>query len=131
MSAAEARAVTAAAGDNASMPHTGHTTPGAAAGSCYICLEGASTSAGELLRGGCACRGGSGWVHAGCAVRAAQADEDAWDTCPTCKQEWTGRLELWLCREHWRLASTGPAWDSERRDNPIVISEEKPDIFLY
>ena len=47
-------------------------------------------------------------------MKAAQANEDAWHDCPTCKQGWTGKLQLQLCRERWRLASGRPEDDDER-----------------
>ena len=103
----------AAASDDASTPSTG-------GASCYICLEGASN--GELLRGGCACRSGSGWVHAECAVKAAQANEAVWHVCPTCKQGWTGNLQLQLCRERWRLALDRPEGDESLNAGSSLVA---------
>jgi tetratricopeptide (TPR) repeat protein len=55
-------------------------------------------------------------VHVGCAVRAGQADEASWQRCPTCRQDWTGKLQLQLCRERCRLASGRPEGHKERLD---------------
>ena len=72
--------------------------------SCYICLEdGAGNDGGRLLHGGCACRGGAGFVHLSCAVLAAKANRKASrsaGTCQMCKQRWTGELKLGLARAH-------------------------------
>ena len=75
------------------------------ASECFICLQpGGRRAAGrELLRGGCACRGTSGFVHTSCAVTAARIQAETWVVCPTCKQFWTGDLQLRLARERYRL----------------------------
>jgi tetratricopeptide (TPR) repeat protein len=71
------------------------------ASTCFICLEPHSGpgSSQRLLHGGCACRGGSGFGHVTCIAKAAQeTNEDMWQYCPTCKQRWTGQMQLGLAR---------------------------------
>ncbi|KAJ8600421.1 hypothetical protein CTAYLR_001471 [Chrysophaeum taylorii] len=68
---------------------------------CFICLEG-----GRLLRG-CACRGTAGCVHVDCLAELAQRDKDAaapsrWTHCITCRQGYTGALQLEMARRLWR-----------------------------
>ena len=70
------------------------------------------TKPGDLVHGGCGCRGSSGFVHVGCIVAAATVNERHFHRCPTCKQDWEGKLELALRREEYRQACNSPAdWD--------------------
>jgi hypothetical protein len=65
---------------------------------CFICLDPCGSSQ-HLLHGGCACRGDSGFGHVACIAKAAQETNDRmWAWCPTCKQRWTGQMELGLAR---------------------------------
>ena len=69
---------------------------------CNICLS----SAGQVVQRGCACRGDVGWVHLECMVQLANHDDpkpttdslDVWRRCKTCKQEFTGSIQLGLAR---------------------------------
>jgi hypothetical protein len=75
---------------------------------CFICLEGTNTEAEPLWRD-CACRGSSGWAHPiPCLVGGAKLKQEIWDTCPTCKQRWTGNTELTLAKEHLRHMQANP-----------------------
>ncbi|CAH0373064.1 unnamed protein product [Pelagomonas calceolata] len=75
---------------------------------CYICLEGAAD---EGLVRGCSCRGGNGFVHVSCLVRAAQVAVERgggpgwrrWDTCGLCEQEYYGDV---LCALGWACWKT-------------------------
>lgn len=83
---------------------------------CWICAEGSSRtrSRSKLIRG-CACRGtDAGFAHLSCLVQAAKHDEDCWDVCPTCKQDFTGDVRLGLARARWELHRTLPVGDWQR-----------------
>jgi hypothetical protein len=69
---------------------------------CLVCLE--STNQEDLpLWRDCACRGSAGWAHpVPCLVDAAKQQPATWDTCPTCKQRWTGNTQLTLAKERFR-----------------------------
>jgi hypothetical protein len=69
---------------------------------CFVCLE--STNQEDLpLWRDCACRGSAGWAHpVPCLVDAAKQQPATWDTCPTCKQRWTGNTQLTLAKERFR-----------------------------
>jgi tetratricopeptide (TPR) repeat protein len=78
--------------------------------SCWICLEEDSCRQQALgpLQRGCACRGDAGYAHMACLAdwaRAAQEDahnsQPAWTRCPTCKQDYTGDVQLCLARARW------------------------------
>jgi hypothetical protein len=96
---------------------------------CIICLEGTNTAAQPLWRD-CACRGSAGWVHpVPCLVGAAKQKVETWDTCPTCKQRWTGNTQLTLAKEHLRhVESNGLAGDAAERirvcDNLAMALDE-------
>ena len=83
---------------------------------CVICLEHDS----KLILLGCACRGDSGYGHLACRIKAAKTkgvrDYRAWDTCPTCKQEYTGAMRMGLARS--LVAETG----SLRRDDDARLN---------
>ena len=64
---------------------------------CVICLD----SSPPPIQSGCACRGDAGLAHVACRVKAAesQAAEKqgcAWWECQTCKQAFTGAMQLGL-----------------------------------
>ena len=63
---------------------------------CPVCLD----SEGELLQRGCGCRGDSGVVHLPCFVQVAthRADCQGWWCCGTCKQYFTGAVQVGLAR---------------------------------
>jgi hypothetical protein len=70
---------------------------------CYICLEsdeeaGRRVGVGELVHGGCGCRGSAGFAHLPCLVSAAESNSDSWIYCPTCKQKYTGRAAFGLAQ---------------------------------
>jgi hypothetical protein len=71
-----------------------------------------------LLSTGCACcRPGSsgGRAHVSCLASAAAHQEDLWHECPTCKQQFTGAVDLGLCRARWELDRHRPEADVERQ----------------
>jgi len=70
-----------------------------------------------LLSTGCACcRPGSsgGWAHVSWLASAAAHQKKLWVKCPTCKQEFTGTLNLELSRARWELCRSRPEADAER-----------------
>ena len=84
---------------------------------CWVCqFVDCDEHPGEpLLSTGCACcRAGSsgGRVHVSCLASAAAHQEKLWYECPTCKQYFTGVVEL--SRAHWELCRNRPEGDSER-----------------
>ena len=80
---------------------------------CWICCEGAEPDQ-PLLQCGCACRGTAGLAHLSCLVAAAKHSVEAWTNCPTCKQEYTGEVDVGLARARWDLVRARPADDAER-----------------
>ena len=87
------------------------------ASTCFICLEPHSGpgSSQRLLHGGCACRGGSGFAHVACIAKAAQEmNTRMWQHCPTCKQMWTGQMELQLARARVASLASRPEGDEDR-----------------
>jgi tetratricopeptide (TPR) repeat protein len=92
---------------------------------CWICYERAfvaeagAHSAGPLLRA-CACRGpDASFSHLPCLVKYAGANGTAsrrksWRQCPTCKQDYTGELQLGLARARWELVRGRAVEDGER-----------------
>lgn len=77
---------------------------------CWVCCE----AEGELLETGCACRGSAGLAHTSCLVSAAKHNVNIWNSCPTCKQFFTGEMDLALSRARWELVRDRPAEDKER-----------------
>jgi tetratricopeptide (TPR) repeat protein len=81
---------------------------------CWICYgrafaaKAGAHSAGPLIRA-CACRGpDNNFSHLPCLVKYAGTNNIAsegksWWQCPTCKQDYTGELELGLARAQWEL----------------------------
>ena len=85
---------------------------GADAGCCSVCLE----SEGELLQRGCCCRGDSGVVHLNCMVQAATyaTTYQGWWCCGTCKQRFTGAVQVGLARAWWATVAANDEGDHER-----------------
>ena len=103
---------------------------------CWICYECAfaaeagAHSAGPLLRA-CACRGpDASFSHLPCLVKYAgangtESEGESWWQCPTCKQAYTGELQLGLARARWDLVhGRAEAADGERRlaANDLLVS---------
>ena len=84
-------------------------------GECWVCVEGSSNTRSSKLVRGCACRGAhAGFAHLSCLVQAAKHDEDRWDSCPTCKQDFTGDVRLGLARARWKIHRKHPVGDWQR-----------------
>ncbi len=79
---------------------------------CWVCCDGGDS--GELLSMGCACRGSGGWAHVDCLVQLATCDVERWVSCSTCRQDFTGDMEVSLARARWRRVQDRPEDDAER-----------------
>ncbi|KAL1528425.1 hypothetical protein AB1Y20_009773 [Prymnesium parvum] len=79
---------------------------------CWVCCDGPDRA--ELLPMGCACRGSAGLAHVACLVLAAEHNVNSWTSCPTCKQEYTGRVDVLLAEARWELVRHRPEEDAER-----------------
>ena len=88
---------------------------------CLMCLGGGDTE-GPLMRG-CACRGSTGWTHAGCLVTSAEAARAppppephfaACDSCSTCEQWFTGLVQLRHVVALWVKHAHGAEANPER-----------------
>mmetsp|Transcript_44051 Transcript_44051/g.92653 ORF Transcript_44051/g.92653 Transcript_44051/m.92653 type:complete len:337 (-) Transcript_44051:710-1720(-) len=106
---------------------------------CWVCTDSTSRitrSRNRTLMRGCACRGSdAGFAHLDCLIQFAlhsnngndDGDDDdndninsiitnneRWDACPTCKQDYTGKLRLGLAQARWELVQDAPRQDYER-----------------
>ena len=84
-------------------------------GACIICLD----TSPPPIQSGCACRGDSGLAHIACLVRAAASQQaqrgtGVWRECQTCKQYYTGAMQMGLA-EAWRSRVAGQAAESAER----------------
>ena len=83
--------------------------------SCFICLDGDDEPCPTPL--GCACRGNAGFAHTACIEGAAMADgilSDRWYRCMTCKQAFTGAMELELAIRRWARVCDEPKTNKTR-----------------
>ena len=85
------------------------------AGACFVCLEASPPP----IQMGCACRGDTGLAHIGCLVqaaasRAAHGRNAGWWQCSTCKQDFTGAMQIGLAEERWLGARDQPAESKDR-----------------
>jgi hypothetical protein len=89
---------------------------GSCEGSCTICLDGDP----RPIQSGCACRGDAGLAHVECrAMDAAhrtknRGDDEGWWKCGTCKQGFTGAMQLGLARAWWSAAQRLPEESDQR-----------------
>jgi tetratricopeptide (TPR) repeat protein len=96
--------------DGSSDEDTAGAGAGAGAGADAAAPE---AEAGALVRG-CACRGDAGFAHLRCLIKLARQDDDRWWSCPTCKQDYYGQVQLGLARARWEPVRDKPADDEER-----------------
>ena len=96
---------------------------------CWVCLDPAGrrtrSRAAELQRG-CSCRGDSGWLHFPCLLKMSDQQEELGNDgarCPTCKQQFTGRLELELGRAKFARVAGRPADDLDRLQAAFYLAE--------
>ena len=83
---------------------------------CVICLD-----AGEdplPIQCGCGCRDAAGCAHVACKVAYAKHQgpgyHTGWHRCPTCKQDYTGAMQLGLAETLWRRSKGRPGDDEHR-----------------
>ena len=75
---------------------------------CYICLDDGLDELGEEVMRNCSCRGSAGYVHLSCAVKYAEQkcksdakrEEDPWETCPNCHQDYRGDMAIGMANNH-------------------------------
>jgi hypothetical protein len=85
------------------------------AGACVICLD----TSPPPIQSGCACRGDGGLAHVDCLIQLAASQQphrgdEAWHTCQTCKQVFTGAMRTGLATV-WRSRVAGLAAESPER----------------
>ena len=89
---------------------------------CLFCLDNGIDTLDPLMRG-CACRGSYGWTHATCLVKMAEAAPAPtlgrlryapWISCSTCKQRFTGLVQLRLAIALWTKYARLVETDDER-----------------
>ncbi len=79
-----------------------HPTPTA---TCFICYE----SDPSPMQSGCACRGDGGLAHVDCLAQVAISraelshrwNASAWRQCQTCRQAFTGAMQMGLAEAWW------------------------------
>ena len=83
---------------------------------CSICLD--NDGPPLPIQGGCGCRAEAGCAHVACRVQAAEHQKigyhAGWYTCTTCKQGFTGAMELGLAEALWARQRRKPAWNADR-----------------
>lgn len=79
---------------------------------CFICLENNTPP----VESGCACLGGTQWVHVDCIVKTAEHGyEDAlWYQCQICKTRFRGDVQAALAAQWVSNTSERPESDEER-----------------
>jgi hypothetical protein len=89
---------------------------GSCEGVCIICLDKDPTP----IQSGCACRGDAGLAHVECRVEAAahrvknMKSMDGWWECGTCKEQFTGAMQVGLAETWWTTARHLPEGDIKR-----------------
>mmetsp|Transcript_27541 Transcript_27541/g.88980 ORF Transcript_27541/g.88980 Transcript_27541/m.88980 type:complete len:331 (+) Transcript_27541:3-995(+) len=66
---------------------------------CFICLEGPA----KVEWQGCGCRGSAGFAHVECLAEYCRERRD-FRKCPTCLQDFSGRMAIAMKRAFWRSA---------------------------
>lgn len=83
---------------------------------CSICLD--NDGPPLPIQGGCGCREEAGCAHVACRVQAAEHQglgfHEGWYTCTTCKQQYTGAMELGLAEALWKRHRHKPARNQDR-----------------
>ena len=99
---------------------------------CVICLD----SSPPPIQSGCACRGDAGLAHVACRVKAAesQAPEKkgcVWWECQTCKQAFTGAMQLGLAEAHWTKVQGREQEDGEWQMAALLMARALGDQGRY
>ena len=83
---------------------------------CSICLDNAGPPL--PIQGGCGCREEAGCAHVACRVQAAKHQglgfHEGWSACTTCKQQYTGAMQLGLAEALWERHRRKPARNNDR-----------------
>jgi hypothetical protein len=85
-------------------------------GACTICLDTDPLP----IQSRCACRGDAGLAHVECRAMAAAHRlantkvRDGWWKCSTCRQDFTGAMQLGLAEAWWSTAQRLPEEDVQR-----------------
>ena len=73
------------------------------------------------IQSGCACRGDSALAHIDCRIQAALSQQGAlrltkpWSQCRTCKQDFTGPMQMALAEAWWSRVRDDDEESPERR----------------
>jgi hypothetical protein len=92
-------------------------------GVCIICLDNDP----RPIQSGCACRGDAGLAHVECRALSAahpmtsSKSADGWWKCATCKQEFTGAMQLGLAEAWWSMAQHLPEEHDDRLEAATVL----------
>jgi tetratricopeptide (TPR) repeat protein len=84
---------------------------------CVICLD----TNPPPIQSGCACRGDSALAHIDCRIQAALSQQGAlrltkpWSQCRTCKQDFTGPMQMALAEAWWSRVRDDDEESPERR----------------
>ena len=98
------------------------------AGACFVCLEASPPP----IQMGCACRGDAGLAHIGCLIqaaasRAAHGRNAGWWQCSTCKQRFTGAMQIGLAEGWWLFVRDQPAESEDRLAAASILADSLGD----
>ena len=83
---------------------------------CCICLD--NDGPPLPIQCGCGCREEAGCAHVACKIAYAKHQgpgyHEGWYACPTCKQDYTGAMQLGLAEALWARLQGRPAEDDDR-----------------
>ena len=83
---------------------------------CSICLD--NDGPPLPIQGGCGCREEAGCAHVACRVQANEhqgiGHHKGWYVCATCKQRYTGAMQLGLAEAQWERHRRQPARNHDR-----------------
>ena len=101
---------------------------GAATNHCYMCLE----SDHDVICGGCACRGSAGFGHLCCFISSATHGHwTRWRDCATCKQQFTGSVQLGLAKARWALDVDKPRENDDKLWAQDLLAKALRDASQY
>jgi hypothetical protein len=91
---------------------------------CTICLDDEDYPL--PIQCGCGCRDAAGCAHVACkteyAAHQGPGYHKGWHTCPTCKQKYTGAIELGLAETLWARLQARPAEDKHRQSAQNLLA---------
>ena len=84
---------------------------------CVICLDNEEHPL--PIQCGCGCRDSAGCAHVACKTAYAEHQgpgyHERWHRCPTCKQDYTGAMQLGLADALWARLQSRPPEDDDRQ----------------